>query len=374
MRGHASKCASKNTPTLSLVRKMMERSKHIVHVFSIIPDLADALSKSLPDTTVVNARSHGFGFNDYYKKTERDLTDEELNLLSEAEILLCDPQTLTQVLVRKGFYFLANLRWAHVTTAGVDGVMKVLSPENEPPFILTRSTSDGLALPLAEYVVGQIVCHERGWMDTHMKQINKDYRGWQTFHTFRSLGQLTVGVMGLGKIGLTTAKALKGFGCRVHGLVRTPRSRSSIEPFVDQLWHGQEGLAYFLKDCDYLVNLLPSTPLTRGLLGDTVLSRASRRPVLVNVGRGDIISEADLLKALEEGWLSAAVLDCYEKEPVPEESLLWAHPRVVMTPHNSCIIKEDVRCCLIAQEFRAHFKNFITSQSLDGQVDCQAGY
>ncbi|XP_063866162.1 glyoxylate/hydroxypyruvate reductase A-like [Scylla paramamosain] len=164
-------------------------------------------------------------------------------------------------------------------------------------------------------------------MDTHMKQINKDYRGWQTFHTFRSLSQLTVGVMGLGKIGLTTAKALKGFGCRVHGLVRTPRSRSSIEPFVDQLWHGREGLAYFLKDCDYLVNLLPSTPLTRGLLGDTVLSGASRRPVLVNVGRGDIISEADLLKALEEGWLSAAVLDCYEKEPVPEESLLWAHPR-----------------------------------------------
>ncbi|XP_045132238.1 glyoxylate/hydroxypyruvate reductase A-like [Portunus trituberculatus] len=354
---------------------MAERTKHAVQVFSIIPGLADALSNSLPGTTVINARSHGFGFfKDFFEKTERNLTDEELNLLSEAEILVCDPQPLTQVMKRKGFNFLAKLRWAYSTWAGVDTVMKTLTPGTELPFILTRNKSDGTARLMAEYVVGQIMCHERGWMDTHMKQINKDCRGWHTFHPFRSLDQLTVGVMGLGKIGLTTAKVLKGFGCRVHGLIRTPRSHSSVEPFVDQLWHGRKGLADFLKDCDYLVNLLPSTPLTRGLLGDGVLSGASRRPVLVNVGRGDIITEADLLKALEEGWISAAVLDCYEKEPVSEESFLWTHPRVVMTPHNSCFNNEDYRRHHIVKDFSANFENYLAGQPLTGEVDMQAGY
>ncbi|XP_045132239.1 glyoxylate/hydroxypyruvate reductase A-like [Portunus trituberculatus] len=370
MQGHE----QKTHPMLSSVRKMAERTTHTVHVFSLIPGLADALSKCLPGTTVVNEHSHGFGLDGYYRKTERDLTDEELNFLSEAEILVCDPQPLSQVMERKGLNYLANLRWAHSTWAGVDSVMKILSPGTELPFILTRSTCDELASFMAEYVVGQIVCHEHGWMDTYMKQINKDFSGWHTFHSFRSLDQLTVGVMGLGKIGLTTAKVLKGFGCRVHGLVRTLRSHSSVEPFVDQLWHGREGLADFLKDCDYLVNLLPSTPLTRGLLGDGVLSEATRSPVLVNVGRGDIITEADLLKALEEGWISAAVLDCYEKEPVPEESFLWTHPRVVMTPHNATAMNDNMMCCHIAQEFMAHFKKYITNQPLSGQVDCQAGY
>ncbi|MPC76950.1 Glyoxylate/hydroxypyruvate reductase A [Portunus trituberculatus] len=242
------------------------------------------------------------------------------------------------------------------------------------PFILTRITRDGLSRLMAKYVVGQIVCHERGWMDTHMKQIKKDCIGWHTFHSFRSLDQLTVGVMGLGKIGLTTAKVLKGFGCRVHGLVRTPRSHSSVEPFVDQLWHGREGLADFLKDCDYLVNLMPSTPLTHGLLGDEVLTGASRRPVIVNVGRGDIITEADLLKALEQGWIFAAVLDCYEKEPIPEDSFLWTHPRVVMTPHNSYNNNEDYKRHHIQTEFIVNFENFLAGQPLTGEVDWQTGY
>ncbi|MPC48017.1 Glyoxylate/hydroxypyruvate reductase A [Portunus trituberculatus] len=347
---------------------MTSQTANTVHVFSVIPALADALSKGLPDTTVVNVRSHGFGFNDHQRKTERDLTDKELNLFSEAEILLCDPQSLTQVLVRKGFNFLARLRWAHTTWAGVDTVMKTLSPGTELPFALTRSTTDGLARLMAEYVVGQIVSHERGWMATYMKQINKDCRGWHTFHSFRGLDQLTVGVMGLGKIGLTTAKVLKGFGCRVHGLVRTPRSHSSVEPFVNQLWYGQEGLADFLKDCDYLVNLLPSTPLTRGLLGDAVLSGASRRPVLVNVGRGDIITEVDLLKALKQGWLSAALIDCFEKE-----SFLWTHPRVVMTPHNSCFNNEGYKHHIV-KEFSANFENYLAGHPLTGQIDWQAGY
>ena len=212
---------------------------------------------------------------------------------------------------------------------------------------------------MAEHVVAQIVCHEHGWMDSHMKQVNKDSSGWHTNRDFRSLGQLTVGVMGLGKMGLTTAKALKGFGCRIHGLARTPRFCASTELYVDQLWHGQEGLAGFLKDCDYLVNMLPSTPFTSGQLGGAVLSGASKRPVLVNVGCGDIISEANLLKALEQGWLSAAVLDCFEKEPVPEDSLLWTHPKVVMTAHNATISNAEHLRDHVVKEFTTNFGDFL---------------
>ena len=119
--------------------------------------------------------------------------------------------------------------------------------------------------------------------------------------------------------------------------------------------------------------MLPSTPQTRGLLdGDTLAPCGTRAPVLINVGRGDLLSEATTLRALERGWLRHFVGDVFAPEPLKQESPLWAHPRVTVTPHNSAVTQvEDV-----AGVFADNLARYEASgtDSLSHVFDWEAGY
>lgn len=90
-----------------------------------------------------------------------------------------------------------------------------------------------------------------------------------------------------------------------------------------------EELPKFLRACDYVVNILPSTEQTKGLLNGEVLKNCEeKKAVFINVGRGNIIRETDLVRALKKGWISGAILDVFEEEPLPQTSELWALPQV----------------------------------------------
>lgn len=105
--------------------------------------------------------------------------------------------------------------------------------------------------------------------------------------------------------------------------------------YVDESF-AVENLHECLQKCDYLCNILPSTPSTVGLLSGNVLqSCKEKQTVLINVGRGDVVSEESLLKALDHKWIGGAILDVFEKEPLPKDSALWTHPQVTVTPHVS---------------------------------------
>jgi len=148
-------------------------------------------------------------------------------------------------------------------------------------------------------------------------------------------------LLGCGDIGSKIAEAGKGLGMRVvvfrKTLQRTNLSVDLVTPSIELL----------LETSDYIVNILPSTPQTRGLLSGDVLRKcatrdASRRPaVFINVGRGDVVDEVSLVKALDAEWLSSAVLDVFEVEPLPSTSALWHHPKVLMTPHISAVSYAD---------------------------------
>lgn len=84
-----------------------------------------------------------------------------------------------------------------------------------------------------------------------------------------------------------------------------------------------------LHNCDYIISVLPSTPGTTGLLNEDMLKHcAQKQPVFINIGRGTVIKEKDLVNALSRGWLSAAILDVFETEPLPVSSVLWTMPQV----------------------------------------------
>jgi len=101
-------------------------------------------------------------------------------------------------------------------------------------------------------------------------------------------------------------------------------------PYLDE-HRTVDNLPDILKNCDYIINVLPSTQDTIGLLNDNVLEHCKgKNAVFMNVGRGSVIRETDLINALEQKWISAAILDVFEKEPLPKESKLWSLPQVIV--------------------------------------------
>ena len=146
-----------------------------------------------------------------------------------------------------------------------------------------------------------------------------------------------VGVLGLGIIGLNTAKCLAAHGFQVAGWVKHPRKADDgIEIFA-----GQDQLGAFLARSEIIVNLLPATAETDNILNRETLALLPKGASIVNLGRGQQIVDADLIAALDSGHLSGATLDVFRQEPLPKTDPLWSHPRVTVLPHASRV--PDVR-------------------------------
>ena len=158
---------------------------------------------------------------------------------------------------------------------------------------------------------------------------------WKSTASYRVMPKLTIGILGLGDIGQEIAKACKALGMTVWGIGR--REKSDRQATVDH-YTTLSRLPEVLQSCDYVCNILPSTPATKYLLSGNVLeSGKDKRPVFINIGRGDVIDEKSLIHALNEGWISGAILDVFEVEPLPKESPLWKMPQVVITPHMAAL-------------------------------------
>jgi len=186
----------------------------------------------------------------------------------------------------------------------------------------------------------------------------------------RRLSALALGVLGYGDIGAEVARQCKALGMRVVALRRGGSSSHGGGGDDDEGAEGKEeeaggvGVAVvrgrgavsgILATCDYVVNLLPSTRETRGLLSASVWAEAAAArtsrvgPCLINVGRGDVASEGDLVAAMDAGHLRTCVLDVFPVEPLPETSPLWSHPCVTVTPHVAAQTSPDDLAALFVE-------------------------
>ncbi|XP_071536827.1 glyoxylate/hydroxypyruvate reductase A-like [Panulirus ornatus] len=278
-----------------------------------------------------------------------DYVDEEtIAALREATVLFADNQNLPKILGR-----LPKLQWVQCTFAGVELLTWYFKDKPKPTIPVTRMSSEKFSQMMAEHTIGWIINHERGWLECRRHQVKCKWVKKTRYPVYRSLWGLTVGVMGLGTLGKVVAKFLKMFHSCVHAYTSAPPSPGHRSSHVDKYWHTGE-LHMFLKQCDYIINVLPSTPSTRWLLGGDTLENAKRNAVFINAGRGDVISEGDIIKALDAGWLSCAILDVFISEPLSPQSPLWKHPKVVITPHTAAnIIPED-----IAETFALNFRRY----------------
>ena len=215
--------------------------------------------------------------------------------------------------------------------AGVDAL---LDDPTLPDVPLVRFVDPDLTGRMAEYIALNVLYHHRRMTEFREMQARKV---WKYFPE-PAAHEIRVGLMGVGVLGAAAASALKPFGYQLRAWSRTPKSLDGVAGYS-----GAAELDAFLAETDILAVLLPLTPDTRGILNRALFrklslsgrSRLLPGPVLINAGRGGLQIDADILAALETGELYAASLDVFETEPLPAGSPMWAHPRVVVTPHNA---------------------------------------
>ena len=161
--------------------------------------------------------------------------------------------------------------------------------------------------------------------------IKPEKNEWKSYSTERLLAnQVNVGILGLGILGTATANKLRKLDFNVTGWSTTEKNLSGIKSLV-----GLNGLAKILSNSDYLILLLPLTEETKNIINSGSLKMVKKGAILINAGRGGLIEDNDLLKALDSGKISRCTLDVFNEEPLPKEHPFWFHDKVTVTPHIS---------------------------------------
>jgi glyoxylate/hydroxypyruvate reductase A len=216
-----------------------------------------------------------------------------------------------------------NLKLIVSLTAGAEGLLADRDLPDVP--VVRASDLDGDAM-MNEAALLHVLRHHRHLPAYAAAQQRCE---WISLPRLRA-DQRKVGVMGLGAIGLSAARALARHGFKVAGWVRSPRTLEDIEVFA-----GRAALPAFLARSEIVVNFLPLTAETEGILDAQAFAQMPKGAAIVNLGRGAHVVDADLMAALDSGHLAGATLDVFRIEPLPKDSPLWRHPKITVIPHAS---------------------------------------
>jgi glyoxylate/hydroxypyruvate reductase len=206
--------------------------------------------------------------------------------------------------------------------AGVDHIL--LDPQLPESVPIVRMVDAGLAAQMSEYALYGVLHFHRSMLQYAEQQRLAQWRQLPAVPA----SQRTVGVMGLGVLGGDFVRKLLPLGFKVLGWSRTPKTLPGVAAF-----HGRAGLSDFLAQTEILVNFLPLTPDTAGILSASTFAALPRGACIINIARGAHLDEQELVAALDRGQLGGAMLDVFQREPLPPEHPFWHHPRVVVTPH-----------------------------------------
>ncbi len=279
-------------------------------------------------------------------------TDSAITQIADCTIILGEPPIISGVLASA-----PRLEWVQSSWAGVDSLCKAGMRRD---YVLT-GVKDIFGPLISEYVMTYLIALERRLFSMRDNQLE---RRWQPL-AYRRCQDISLGIIGLGSIGRHLARTARHFGIRVTGLNRSGRPCGDVEEV-----YTMDKLAGFLEEPDYVVLTLPDTPQTKHFINADVLKMMKPSAVLMNVGRGSIINEADLIGALHEGIIGGAVLDVFASEPLALDSPLWHLPNVYITPHNAATsFPED-----IVRIFTENYARFLQKEPLLHGIDFELGY
>src|SRR3989442_4567153 len=260
------------------------------------------------------------------------------------------------------------LRWAPPRLAGAD---RVLNPGFLKGPVRIPSSRGVNSVAVAEHTLGLILSMTRGIAEAVRAQGESRWAQQDLFGRKPPLLELrgkVLGILGLGDIGRELAVRARALGMIVWGLARTARPKPDC---VDRLLLAGKEEA-LLRDSDVLVLAVPLTRATHGMIGERQLKKMKHSALLINIGRGELVQESALVRALREGWLAGAGLDVFAAEPLPPSSPLWTLPQVVITPHIAGTHPQYM--ARSADLFVRNLKRYLAGEPLINEVDKQAGY
>lgn len=279
----------------------------------------------------------------------------------DAEVILCanfKPEPFRTILP-----LAKRLAWVHSSSAGVESLLFSEFVASPVPLTNGRGVFKD---SLAEFALASMLFFIK---DLRRMVRNQEAGRWEQFDV-HMLSGLTLGVVGYGEIGRATAQLARCFGMRVLALRRQPalsqndRNIAAVYP--------PDRLREMLGLCDFVVVAAPITPGTRGLIGEAELRAMKNSAVIINVGRGPVIVEADLIQALEQNRIRGAALDVFDHEPLPDGHPFYRLRNVLLSPH--CADHTPGWVELAMEKFVENFERFRHGQPLENIVDKKAGY
>jgi len=254
---------------------------------------------------------------------------------------------------------LANVKAIFLMGAGVDALLKF--GDALPPVPIVRLGDAGMAEQMADYVAHAVLRYFRRF-DDYERQAREGV--WRPL-ALQDKKTFSIGVLGLGKLGVPVVRTLRQLGFPVRGWSRTPKDLPGVECFA-----GMAALDDFLAGTRVLVCMLPLTPDTTNLLDRARLSKLPEGAYLINVARGAQVAEPDLLALIRAGHIAGATLDVFRNEPLPAPHPFWGEPRITITPHISALtLREEA-----VRQIAAKIKLLEQGETVADVVDLQRGY
>lgn len=293
-------------------------------------------------------------------RTAKDQSRWE-SLLKQAEVLFDFDHTAVGALPENA----PAARWIQATSAGIGQLVK---RENLARMNAVFTTASGVhARPLAEFVLMIMLQQTKRFA---LAQEQQRERKWQRFTTGELAGK-TLAIVGFGNIGKEIARLARAFGVRIIASKRRTEGFSASELGLNALY-GSDELHKMLPEADYICLITPHTPETDGLMDEAAFANVKPGATLINIGRGALVDEPALLRALDSGRLSHAALDVTAVEPLPPASPLWDHPGVTIYPHSASTgERENER---IVSLFCENLRRYLKGELLLNQLDVERMY
>lgn len=286
---------------------------------------------------------------------EKDITAQDMN---DYEVMVCfNPFDK----IKKSHY-IGSLKWIQLVSKGINHVPDELK-ENDN--IIITNNANTTCVPIAELIISLLLqifkqskFFEKGQKD-HLWNNNKDI--------LEVFGKV-IGILGTGNIATQTAKRLKAFSATVLGVNSNGHSSDCV---FDEVY-SFENLDSFWERCDVIISTLPATDQTYHLLCEETFSRMKKGVSIINVSRGSVICEKDLISRLQENFFRGVALDVFEKEPLDAKSALWDFDNVIITPHNA--LYSDLYDERLFDMIYKNMANYINGLELLNKANFKKGY
>ena len=248
---------------------------------------------------------------------------------------------------------LSNLRCIISMGSGIDHILS--DPELPKDLPIIKTTADDLKIRMREYVVLHTLKHHRNLNEVISARNNKEWK--QIIEP--PANKRTVGIMGLGNLGLDCATTLKSLDFIVNGWSKSEKNLDNINVFT-----GIDQITDFIKNVEILVCMLPLTHETRGILNIKLFEQMKKGACIINVARGEHLVEEDLVKAIDENMIKEATLDVFHEEPLPKNHFFWKNSNIFITPHIASLLDPEAG----GKDIALNISKFINGEFIENLI------